>query len=177
MLTLAKSYKTTIEEAVEANYRLSELTGILRRQFWQALFLLFIVCFAACAFISAPITEKLLLFSLLMITFTMTLKLIFPSSTKKQIRKALVAILGTDQPMDCEFSLNDEGITFKKSGQMISFSWKIVTKLNETPTFLELLTSPAGIMSIPKRVFDQQELVVWRDTIISHIQEKPTQDA
>ena len=162
------SYESTIDEAVEANYRLAEMVGAVRRMMWIGL-----------AFSPVPLVVSFILFEHLaaklivggvaMAVLVLFHLLTYKRNCRRGIRKTLVKARGTDQPIPTEFELDEECLIFRQLGTEVRFSWQNVKNVTETPRSIELVMEPTGIAMIPKRVFDNPETIrEWLRFITQH---------
>lgn len=165
---LTAAFNSTIDEAVNANFRLAEITGNVSRQKWYGLALtpvFFVILF----FVFDELFLQYVaggIFALLWIPYFL---LTYKKHLRKQIKKTMVRILGTDQPVPCEYQLTDEGVIFKQLGQEFKFDWKNVRQFNNRDNELELVMEPAAVALIPKRVFSgDEESQKWIDCIKDH---------
>ncbi len=169
MTELTKSYQSTIDEAVSANYRTMEVAGLLRRQFWQTLGSMVTIGAVVMALVPLTIPGRLVAFGAFAVGCAIALRLGFEWSMRWQIRKSLVTMIGTDQPTECVCTLTAEQITCVTFGHTMAFRWESLRNYRETPSVLEIQLRPAGIIAIPKRIFDEPELSVWREYISSRV--------
>lgn len=164
-MALTVEFKSTIDEAVDATFRLAEITGNVNRQKWYGLvltpiffvFLFFVFYESFLRYVAGGI------FTFLWVPYFL---LTYKRRLKKQIKKTVVRILGTDQPVPCEYQLSHQGVIFKQLGQEFKFDWKNVRQFNNRDNALELIMEPAAVALIPKRVFSgSEECRKWIDYI------------
>ena len=165
---MKKEYESTIEEAVEAHFRVAEHLGTIRKLKWIGLIVapgIFIALFFLIDYLAAKLVvggSAALLFILYYLTT-------YEKDYRKRIRKMLVKALGTDQPIRTECEIDEHGLAFRKMGQEIRFSWANVKVLNETTKYLEIMMEPTGIAIIPKRIFaEPEEIHKWIEYIEDH---------
>jgi hypothetical protein len=165
---MKKEYQSTIEDAVEARFRLAELNGTVQKLKW----------IGPIAFLAILIYLFLLLDNLvakLIISGAAAVLLIpyhlstYKKDYRKRIRKTLVKALETDQPVPSEFEIDESGLVWRKLGVEIRFSWANVQKINHTDDSIEVIMKPIGLAIIPKRIFEEtEELQEWIKFIEVH---------
>jgi len=166
---MKKAFEVTIEESVDAQFRLAELAGTVKLQklvgfaLAPLVFLALYALFPACAGLKfVPAGFGTLVFLLLQ-WFLSEWQL------RKQMRKMLVKTLGTDRPVPGEYEVDEQGLAFRKMGQEVRFAWSGVVEINETDAAIELVTKPTGVAMIPKRIFsDAGEAEEWLAFIRGH---------
>ena len=85
---------------------------------------------------------------------------------RKKLRKIVIKMLETDQPIASEFELESDWLIFRRSGTEIKFSWSGIVEVLDKEDCIEVIMKPLGIMRIPKRIFDSaQEMQAWLDYI------------
>jgi hypothetical protein len=153
---------STIEETTEANFRLAEMVGTVRKMLWTGLLLAPLV-FLFTYFVLDRSTYGLVLGTGATLAFAVYIFLNHKNMCRKQFRKMLVKSMGTDQPVPSEFELTDEKVTVRRQGQEFTSGWEGIVRLEEREDALELIMEPLGIIRIPKRVFsDPEELAALR---------------
>lgn len=170
---MRKEYEATFEEAVQVNYRLAELAGIITKQMWVGIALsplLFLsILGVTYAMDKSDWMEGFVLSGLVTVLYIPVCLMTYKKIYLKHTRKFVAKMQGTDQPVSCEYELDEAGLVFRKMGQEIRFSWGGVKKINDTSDAIEVITEPLGIAIIPKRIFpDPAELQEWVAFIKSH---------
>jgi len=89
---------------------------------------------------------------------------------KRQIRKRLIGMFGTDQPVPSQYSLTPQGIIFNQLGQEIRFDWGNVKEFSFGESAFELIMEPVAVALIPGRIFSgSEEAQQWIDYIKGHV--------
>ena len=168
-MKLSKSYQSTLDEATEASMTLMSMSGAIKRDY-IAIFLACIFAFTAiCSTSSESIQSKLVFGIILVMLGFLTVRPLHKSFLRWFTRRQIARLLGTKDPVDAVYSLDESGVSFEKSKQVISFRWDSIANCNETTTHLEILSDPCGMMRIPKRILADDELNTWRSYIQSHM--------
>ena len=166
---MKKEYNATLDEVVHANFRLTELAGTVSKQKWFGFVWLPIIFLVIYCIIPRNQIESLILACIASLVYIPVHLLTYKNQIRKQLRKAMIKALGTDQPTPCEYELTQEGFLFSTMGQELRCSWRNVTQLVETADSLEIIMKPTGIAIIPKRIFsDPSELQQWMMFIDQH---------
>ncbi|MCK5842293.1 MAG: hypothetical protein KAH31_09010 [Candidatus Sabulitectum sp.] len=167
-MELSTVFNSTIDEAVDAIFRLTELSGYVRKYKWFGLaitpvfvillFLIFNQSFLR--YVSGGI---------LLVTWVPFFLLSYRKLMKREMRKRLIRMFGTDQPVSCQYSLITQGIIFMQLGQEIRFNWGNVRKFSCSESVLELIMEPVAVALIPRRIFSgSEEAQKWIDYIEDH---------
>ena len=166
---MKKAFDSRMEEAVQVHFRLAELAGSVAKVKWIGFALTPFIFLAMCAILPASRLEKVSFAALMCALFVPIYLLTYKKQLRKGIRKTLVKMLGTDQPVVSEYELDDHGLTFRRLGQEMRFSWANVKTLNVTQDAIEIIMQPMGLSVIPKRIFDgPDELQDWVRFIEEH---------
>lgn len=165
METLTLHYTSTVDEAVEVHLRLLELTGGLRRQYWQMGAVLLLAAAGMYFFLRGTPSGRLFFCLLFLAIGALLLRFAWIPMLKREVRKTLVKGLGTDRPFECEYTADERGISCRMLGNGVSFEWGIIRTMLETDQHLELITHPAGLMRLPKRAFQGETLEAWKRAV------------
>lgn len=168
---MIKKYHSTIDEAVDAQVRVAEQLGQLRIAKWIGLIFAPVI-FIALYFLLDHIFARIVVggSSAILICFYHFSN--YKNSIRKRLRKMIIKMQGTDQPVACEYEIDDDGLSFRKLDQEVKFKWKSIDYILESDDYLELFMRPAGIAIIPKRIFDtEDELKEWAEWIKRNTQE------
>ena len=152
----------TMDETVEANFRLAEMVGTVRKMLWTGL-LLSPTIFIFSLLILPRSAYGLILGMAATAGFVVYHLSSYRRMCRKQIRKMLVKSMGTDQPVESVFELRDDRITVSRMGQEFSTGWDGVVRIADADDALEMILEPAVIIRLPKRMFaDVTEMSSWR---------------
>lgn len=165
---LRKVAQSTIEDAVHSSFRYAELTGSLRRVYLRYTITTLGVSILPSIFFPYGFHEKVLLTLAVFVLVMLAMTLLFRTNVKMGLRKEVIKALGTDQPIECEYELSEEGVIFRKTNHTIRVAWDILDRVLETKDSLEIIYRPAGILVIPKRIFAEGELADWKAVLQSH---------
>ncbi|MBL0211963.1 MAG: hypothetical protein IPQ13_13795 [Holophagaceae bacterium] len=167
---LQKICDSTIDETVEVNFRLAQLTGVVRKQMWIGLAVWGSILFVVpAALFPYDLAGKMGVGGLFSLVFIVVHLLTFKKTMKKNYRKHIVKLLGTDKPIPCEYELTDTKIGFHKLGISLYFDLNKVIKISNTAESIEINLMPSGLMFLPKRVFSESECDEWVEYIKSQI--------
>jgi hypothetical protein len=147
------------------------MTGAVRKQrlagwvFLPVALLLFCAAFAK--------KDDGLLLAGVMATVVTAVILIFAGPlTRSSIRKNVVKVLGTADPVEAECELADDALVFRKMGHELRLSWKTVVRIEDSATTLDIFTQPMGLAMIPKRIFaGTDEINEWVEFIKQHMEQ------
>jgi hypothetical protein len=159
---MKKGYNSTVEEAVEAQYRIAECRGTVRKLKWIGLLAIPVSFLTSFLLLDNP-AQRLICGAVASGLYILYHLSTYRKRYRKRIRKILVKMLGTDQPIPSEYEINESGLIFRQSGHEVRFSWDNVQSINRTADSIELLMAPAGIAIIPKRIFENP--AEWREWI------------
>lgn len=150
-------YEATIDEGVDAQWRLMEHLNTVRKWKWQGL-------------IFTPIVFALLYYA---IPDTQGVKLVFATGSsllyiavylgtykrtmRKRMRKLLVEMFGSDTSYPCEYEFEEDGLAARIHGTEIKFQWSSFTEIIETDRDLELVVGKNGIAVLPRRAFQSEQ--------------------
>jgi hypothetical protein len=175
-------YESTIEEAVESSFRLADMAGMVRKGMWRAalngpLFVLGFICLLPLDYwhrVAAGAVAAMILIPYHLFTYERRLR--------KGIRQTVVKERPRDWPIPSEYEMDEEGITFRREGMTLAFTWACVTQFNETRDAIEIVTRPRGLMRIPRRIFaNTPEELEWAAFLREHaalaLVDKPHQPA
>jgi hypothetical protein len=150
-----------MEEVVEASYRLAEMVGTVRKMLWTGLLLapfIFLITY----FIWDRSSVGFVIGIVATVLFAIWHLLSYRDQCRRQIRRMMKKALGTDQPVPCEFELTGDHVIFRKQGTEFRFDWDRIVEVVDTDDAIELITEPAGIVRIPRRIFrDGEQLASW----------------
>lgn len=149
-------YESTIDEAVDAQFRLFRNSKIISK--WKMEGLIFAPLIFAIFYFGLPDTKTVKLIfaigsSLLFIAIYLG---IYKTIFRKRVKKLLIEQLGTDKPMSCEYELDDTGLVFRRVGMELKFQWSNLTEINDSVGEVELIFGKMGIAIIPKRIFESE---------------------
>jgi len=163
------SYQATIDEAVEAQMRMLDLSNTVRKLKWQGLLVAPLVAVFAFFILSGDVTYKLILAGIITGLFVLFYLRSYDRIIRKRTRKLLIEGLGTDQPTACEYEASDKGLTFRRQGTDITFAWDTVTEINETKDYVEFVMGKNGIALMPNRIFaDRENRQQWLAYALEH---------
>lgn len=150
-------FESTIDEAVDVQLRLIELSKTAKKWKWEGL--LFVPIIFAGFYFCLPntIAIKLILSMVSSLLFIVIYLGSYKKLTRTRIKKLLIENFGTDKPLPCEYEFEEEGLIFRRMGTDLKFQWCKVTKINETEKDLELIIGKTGIAVIPKRIFENEQ--------------------
>lgn len=149
-------FESTVEEAVEAQFRLIKQSANLRKMKYAGL------VFAPVMFVMfywLPLPDRLNIWGaviapILFIVFSLKN---YDKNLRKRLRKLIVEKQGHDLPTSAEYELNDQGISFQKLGNTIAFAWHTVEQINVSESDIEFRIKHGGIAVIPCRIFNSEE--------------------
>ncbi len=168
-MTMKKEYQNSLEEGVEANLRLAEIAGIVRRQKWLGLWFMPLVFGLFYFIIGQEPPVKLVAAGLLSVLVFGIHFLSVKDQLRRSYRKLLVQAQGTADPVPCSCEFTENQIIFNKLGQEFRCNWENVVGVRQTDTNIEILMKPTGIAWIPIRAFDSpEEIQAWMDFIQTH---------
>ena len=150
-------YKSTIDEAVDAQMRLLKTSGVAKRWKLQGLFWTPILFFGFYFGIPDEKNVKLIFAFFVSITFIVIYFATYKKSLKKKIRKFLIEQLGTEEPVHSEYEFTEGNLIFRKLGNEIRFKWDKVEKIIENENDIEVRIANGGIAVIPNRIFSEAE--------------------
>jgi hypothetical protein len=156
---------STIEESVEANYRLAEMVGSVKRVLWTGLLMAPLIFLFTWLVIDSS-TYGIVLGTGATLAFALYHVKSHGRMIRKQLRRMLVKSMGTDQPVETEFEVTEGRVAVRRMGQEFSTGWEGIVLVEEREDALELLMEPAGIVRIPRRIFrDPDEYAAWKSWI------------
>ncbi|MEA3267329.1 MAG: hypothetical protein U9P42_10370 [Candidatus Fermentibacteria bacterium] len=114
-MELSIVFNSTIDEAVDATFRLTEVSGYVRRYKWFGLAItpLFVI------FLYLVFMQSFLRYvsgGIFLVVWVPFFLFSYRKLMKRAMRKRLIRMFGTDQPIPCEYSLTPQGIIFKQLG-------------------------------------------------------------
>lgn len=166
---MKKTYESTIDEAVNASFRIAEMAGTVQKQLWYGFIWILIIPPLVYLLFNRPYYPRLAMPLVFAVVLTAVHLLTYRDQMRKRIRKFLVKALGADQPVRSEYEINEDGLAFRKMGQEVRFSWSNVTDIIKTTHSIEVHMKPLGIAILPKRIFESdQELQDWLSFIENH---------
>lgn len=167
---MKKEYQSTIEDAVEAQFRLAELLGTVRKLKWIGLIVAPGVAILLCFFLLDNLAAKLIIGGSAAGLFIPYHISNYKKNYRKRIRKVLIKTLGTDQPIPSEYEMNETGLIFRQLGQEMKFSWGNAQEVIQTDNSIEILMKPIGVTIIHNRIFSEPaEWQAWVTYIYEHI--------
>ncbi|MEJ2701401.1 MAG: YcxB family protein [Sedimentisphaerales bacterium] len=159
---MKKEYESSMEEAVEVQYRIAEFLGTVRKLKWIGL-LAIPVSFLTSFLLLDNLAQRLVCGAVASGLYILYHLSTYRQRYRKRIRKILVKMLGTDHAIPSEYEINESGLIFRRLGHEVRFSWDNVQSINRTEDSIELLMSPAAIAIIPKRIFENP--AEWQEWI------------
>lgn len=166
---MKKQYESTIEEAVHAQYRLAEISGILTTE--KRVMIATVIVTSLLGYFLLPVAHlhKVVIITIVFIISIVLVPLTYKRIFQKRVRRILIKALGTEKPVSCEYEMDGKGLVFRKMGQELHFSWSGAKQLIETNDSIELIMEPTAIAIIPKHIFENpEEQQEWVDFIKSH---------
>jgi hypothetical protein len=152
----------TIEEYVEAHYRLAGMVGTLKKALWTGLLLAPLIFLFTYLVIDRS-AYGIVLGTGATLAYALFHVLYYGKMIRRQIRKMLVKSMGTDRPVETEFEVTEERVTVRRMGQEFSTGWEGIVRVEEREDALELILEPAGIVRVPRRIFrDRDEYAAWK---------------
>lgn len=168
---MKKKYDSTIEEAIEASFRLAEVLGTLKKIMWFGLAWVPLIWFLIFIIYPRPSMEKWMVCIIFTVLFIPIHMFTYKNLFRRMSRRFIIKSLGTDQPVPTEYELTGEHLIFRQQGRELRLSWPNVKKFTETAEAIEIITQPPGIALIPKRIFQNQEEVrQWISFIQNHME-------
>lgn len=164
------SYEATLDEAVQSNMRLWELSALARRWKLQGLIAVPFL-FLAINWVLYDSWMERVVFAILGSAFFIPLYLYsYKRTLRKRTRKMLAQFLGTDQPVPCEYQFDEDGLVFRRQGTETKFQWSSVASVNMVEQGIEvLMKNNAGIAVLPLRIFRGDEMKEWYEFASSRI--------
>lgn len=150
-------YESTINEAIDAQLRILELSKTAKKWKWEGLMfapLLFVGFYFG---IPEEKTVKLVFATIASIIFIALYLGTYKKTLRKRARKLIIENLGTDKPVPSEWEFDEDGLIFRKLGTEIKFQWNRVKKISEDDKVLEFIIDNGGIAIIPKRIFEDEQ--------------------
>lgn len=169
---MRKEFESTFGEAVKTHYRFAELAGVVAKQKWSGLILspiLFLSFFGLTYGVyKGDWMESLVGSGLVTVLYISIYLMIYKTIYRRHLRKFVTKTQGNGT-VSCEYEIDETGLTFRKKGQQILFSWGGVKSVNDTNDAVEVIVEPLGVARIPKRIFPEPaELQEWVEYIKSH---------
>ena len=150
-------YNSTIDEAIEEQWRLLKLSRTARKMKWERLWAVPIVFFVLYLVIPDEISVKLIFAATFSVIFAVLDLSTYKKNVRRRIRKLIIENLGTDKPVPSEYEFDERGLIFRRLGTEIKFQWSTVTKINEDNKDIEFIIGNRNIAIIPKRIFDNEQ--------------------
>ena len=150
-------YESTIEEAVEAQFRLLKTSKVAKKWMLQGLIWAPLLFFGFYFGIPDEKNIKLIFASIAGIVFIIIYLSNYEKNIQKRIRKVLVEQIGHDEPVQSEYEFSQDALIFRKLGTEIRFVWDSVQEIVENDEDIEFKIAKGGIAVIPKRIFTSIE--------------------
>ena len=150
-------YESTIDEAIDAQLRMLELSKTAKKWKWEGLIFAPILFVGVYFAIPEEKTVKLIFAAMAGIMFVILYLGSYKKTLRKRMRKLFVEKLGTDKPVPSEYEFDEDGLIFRKLGTEIKFRWETVKEINENEKVLEFIVDSGGIAMIPKRIFENNQ--------------------
>lgn len=149
-------YEDNIDEATDVQYELAELTGAISSRRWVG-FIVPTLVFAGTLllFWNSPFH---LLTGLVIAIIVLGMDLFtYKTKIRKDFRKSLIRIRGSDAPVTTEYEIDDSGIRIRQRGQEMKADWSTVVAYQCTTDRIKLVLEPPGIIAIPTRAFTTEK--------------------
>ncbi len=150
-------YESTIDEAVEAQFRLLKKSKVAKKWRLQGFIWAPILFFGFYFGIPDEKNIKLLFASIASIAFIIIYLSIYEKTIQKTIRKVIVEQIGNDEPVQSEYEFNQDALIFRKLGTEIRFIWDSVQEIIENDEDIEFKIAKGGIAVIPNRIFNSKD--------------------
>lgn len=151
-------YNSTIDDAVETHFRLNQISGSLRKEFWGISIIAPIVFFLIFIFSNGSIASRLMTPIIFAVVFLSYHKLTFLKNHRKSIRKVLLKSMNNKEEISAYYEFKKECFCFGWEGQELSFDWKNLKEVRDTELNIELEMEPLALAIIPKRIFENIEV-------------------
>ncbi|MAX24275.1 MAG: hypothetical protein CMJ19_07205 [Phycisphaeraceae bacterium] len=168
---LKKEYQSTVEEAIEVQYRLCKQSDYLRRfKFYGLLWAPFM--FALFYFMTSKDDHGVVWGLAVSGTFIVIHMATYDKILRRRFKKTVLEKRGHNQPITAQYELDDQGLTFQSQGNSLTFQWQTITQMIVTDKDIEFRIKPQAIALIPCRVFDSdQEKKQWIEFAQTKIKE------
>jgi len=153
---MKKQYLSTIEEAVEAEFEIATLLGIVQKTKWIGI-VFSPISFVVLFFFLDNLAAKLIVGGSAAILHAVYHLSAYKENFRKRLRKIIAKARGSDKPVASEYEIDESGLAFRQQGQEIKFSWDNVQSVICTDNMIKVLMEPIGIAIIPKRIFENTE--------------------
>lgn len=151
-------YNSTIDDAVETHFRLNQISGSLRKEFWGIAIIAPFVFFLIFIFSNGSIASRLMTPIIFAVVFLSYHKFTFLKKHRKSIRKVLLKSMNNKEEISAYYEFKKECFCFGWEGQELSFDWKNLKEVRDTELNFELEMEPLALAIIPKRIFENIEV-------------------
>ena len=179
------TYDATIEDAVDASWRLANRTRAFRRQLKINVVCAGvgagIVLFAAWMYIVGMSPLNIMLGGVVAMLFGMVFAAVFVRVFEKEIRnqhrKVVAEQFGGKPFLQSELELRPDAVWVRQAGMELLFPWSVCTAIRNNPGDIEMNFTP-GICVVHNRHFSSPaERQAFIETALRLLKETPARDA
>jgi hypothetical protein len=157
-----------MDESVETQYRFMKSSGLALRHYWLMTAIICFFSLLATIFFTSSLFDKFKFAAYFSAVLGLAHFLNREATLRKIIRKQLKRQHGTDQPIETEFELSEDGIIYRALGCTTVFHWVKVMHIEEMHDSLEIHLQPSGLVMLPKKIFNEDEFLEWKQFIQNH---------